>query len=70
MLPFDQPVRLCHVEFFFVLAGFQSAIAAVLIADNQRLQVVRQVAAQGFRVRPPDRVYDPTQFLRGKGAAI
>jgi len=44
------------VELFFVLAVLQIAIATVLIADHQRLQVGRQVASQSLGVRSPNRI--------------
>jgi len=45
MLPLHQPIRLGNVELLFVLAVLQILVAAVLITDHKRLQVVGQVAA-------------------------
>src|SRR6185437_12193896 len=70
MLPLDQTVRFRDVEFFFVLAVLQLAIAAVLITDHQRLQIRGQVAAKSFGVGTPDGVHNAAEFLRSERIAI
>jgi len=54
MLPLYEPVGLGDVEFFFVLAVLQILVAALLIADDESIEIRWQVSAQRFLVRSPN----------------
>src|SRR5690349_9344290 len=70
MLPLYEPVRLGHMKFFFISAVGVVGVTTVAIADDEGLEVARELATQSLFVRTPDFVDHMPKILRNEGVAV